>query len=68
MRTSVATTTLTCDRCGEQTGTLKELKQSVPIDPRLEFTGARSTTEPFSELCPNCWDALVDFLKPKQTV
>jgi hypothetical protein len=68
MHTSVTTTTLTCDKCGEQTGTLKELKQSVPINPRLSFTGVSSTIEPLSELCPNCWDALIDFLKPKPTV
>lgn len=79
MRKSVTTETFFCDRCKEEVESLRGLLYT-PSREELEakykghdsltrslFIGQQKGAVTLSELCPKCWDALIEFLKPKQT-
>jgi hypothetical protein len=77
MHTSVTVVTLHCDRCKEETKSLRDvLYRRTPEEieeaqgkrlammPRLPISYEDKQPITLSELCPKCWTELTKFLKP----
>jgi len=76
MRKSVTIDTFVCDRCNEEVESLRAVFYN-PTHEEVEtkfpnsmvanlYISQNHGQASLSELCPKCWDALREFLKPKQ--